>query len=78
MPRAQVFSIGVHDLEKLPAVRMLNQPQLDLPINFVGKHGSKYPVYCQAVMLRRESAVAEELDVATVEVAVVVSEPLEP
>jgi hypothetical protein len=29
-------------------VRMLNQPQLDPPVNFVGKHGSTYPVYCQA------------------------------
>jgi hypothetical protein len=40
MPRPQVFSIGIHDLEKLPAVRMLNQPQLDLPVNFMRKHGS--------------------------------------
>lgn len=44
MPRSQVVPIGIHDPEQLPAVRMLDQPQIDLPINFVRKHGSTCPV----------------------------------
>ena len=34
-----MFPIGIHDLEKLAAMQMLNQLQLNLPVHIVGKHG---------------------------------------
>lgn len=39
MPWSQVVAVGVHDLEQVAAMQVLNQPQFDLTVNITGKHG---------------------------------------
>ena len=36
------FRLALHEIEKFPAVQMLNQPQLNLPVDSVGKHGEGF------------------------------------
>jgi hypothetical protein len=40
MPQSQVISVGIDDVEKFAAVRMLNQLQFHLHIYFLGKDGT--------------------------------------